>query len=143
MSTAKLFLAAAGAILAIGAAACGTRTMVQPTAASRSFDPTCAAGVAVYQSFNEVPYDYYEVAFITTEQNAVYTSSSDAVKAMQARAGEQGGNGVVVNSLGASKATVKRLGAALGASDADRQGRAVAIFMPADSLRVKNACGKA
>jgi len=136
-------LGAAGALLAAATMACATRTTVQPTAATRSFDPVCANGVAVFQSFDQVPYDYYEVAYISTQQNAVYTDKGAAVQAMQRSAGEQGGNAVVVNSLGSTKSTVKMLGAALGTSDAQRNGRAVAIFMPADSMRVKNACGKA
>lgn len=142
MHGSQIARAAAAGLIAIGAAACGTRTAVQPTAASRSFDPTCANGVAVYQSFNEVPYDYYEVAFIKTEQNAVYTSENAAVDAMKKRAAEQGANAVVINSLGATGGTAKRIGAALGTGDAQRNGMAVAIYMPADSMRVKNACGR-
>lgn len=138
----RVYMAAVAALLA-GTAACATRTTVQPTAASRSYDPVCQQGVAVYDNFGEVPYDYYEVAYITSEQNAVYTDKAAAVQAMQKRAGEQGGNGLVVNQLGSTKATVKLLGAALGGADANRKGVAVAIYMPGDSMRVKNACGKA
>lgn len=122
---------------------CATRTHVDPTAASRSFDPVCIDGVATYNDFSSVPYDYYEVAYITAEQNAVYTDKGEMVKEMRKRAGEQGGNALVVNSVKATKTGVKLLGAALGGNSADREGRAVAIFMPADSMRVKNACGKA
>jgi len=121
--------------------ACATRTTTHPTSNSRSYSPVCDEGVAVYDDFSTVPYDYYEVAFITAEQNAVYASKNDMVAAMRKRAGEQGGNAIVVNSVANSKSTVKILGEALGTSSAERQGKAVAIFMPADSIRVKNACG--
>jgi hypothetical protein len=122
--------------------ACATRTNVQPTASSRSFSPVCSEGVAVYDDFTSVPFDYYEVAYITAEQNSVYTDKGQMVTAMRKRAGEQGGNALVVNSVSNSKSSVKLLGAALGANSADRQGKAVAIYMPSDTMRVKNACGK-
>ncbi len=123
-------------------AACGTRTTVHPTPANRSFDPVCVDGVAVFDDFSKVPYDYYEVAFITSSSNGVYAGNGDALLAMRKRAGEQGGNAIVVNSLRVKATPIKILGAAVGASDADREGKSVAIFMPGDSLRVKNACGK-
>lgn len=122
--------------------ACATRTTVTPTAATRSFDPVCVAGVAVFDDFSKVPYDYYEVAFIQSESNSVYTGQGDALLAMRKRAGEQGGNAIIVNSLNATGAPVKVLGAVLGSGDADRKGKSVAIYMPGDSLRVKNACGR-
>lgn len=125
--------------LALGA--CGTRTTVQPTPANRSFDPVCVEGVAVFDDFSRVPYDYYEVAFIQSEGNSVYNGKGDALLAMRKRAGEQGGNAIVVNSLAVKANTIKLIGAALGGGDADRNGKSVAVYMPGDSLRVKNACG--
>ena len=44
-------------------------------------------------------------------------------------------------ALGATHATVKVVGAALGSSDAERKGRAIAIWMPSDTARVREACG--
>jgi hypothetical protein len=131
-------VAGAGLVMA----ACGTRTQTFPTTLSRSFDPVCDEGVAVFNDFSEVPYDYYEVAFITSEQNAVYTDKGQMVTAMRKRAGEQGGNGLVVASSGNTKTGIKILGGALGTNSAEREGKAVAIYMPGDELRVKNACGK-
>jgi hypothetical protein len=132
--------------LLIGAAAllgaCATRSTVNPTESSRSYSPVCLDGVAVFEDFTSVPMDYYEVAYITTEQNAVYTDKGQAVTVMRRRAGEQGGNAVVVNSVSNAKSSVKILGAALGTNSSERQGKAVAIYMPGDSMRVKNACGK-
>lgn len=128
------------AVVALGA--CATHTTVQPTAANRSFDPVCADGVTVFDDFSKVPYNYYEVAFVQSAGNGVYTGNGDALLAMRKAAGEQGANAIVVNSLGVQAGPVKVLGAAVGVKDAERSGKSVAIFMPADSLRVKNACGK-
>jgi len=51
-----------------------------------------------------------------------------------------GANGVVLDSLRATHATVKILGAAIGSNDAERKARAVAIWMPSDTARVREAC---
>ena len=123
-------------------AACGVKTTVQPTPASRAFDPVCVDGVTVFDDFSKVPYDYYEVAFVQSSSNGLYTGNGDALLAMRKRAGEQGANAIVVNDLAVKDSPVKDLGAALGGNSADRQGKSVAIFMPGDSMRVKNACGK-
>lgn len=46
-----------------------------------------------------------------------------------------------VDALGATHATVKVVGAALGSNDAERKGRAIAIWMPSDTARVRETCG--
>jgi hypothetical protein len=72
----------------------------------------------------------------------VYTGNGDLLKAMRGKAASVGANGLVVNALGATHATVKVIGAALGGNDADRKGQAIAIWMPSDTARVREACGK-
>lgn len=133
---------AAGLAAAVALAACGVKTTTTPTPASRAFDPVCVDGVAVFDDFSKVPYDYYEVAFVQSSSNSLYTGTGDALLAMRKRAGEQGANAIVVNDLAVKDSPIKNLGAAVGANSADREGKSVAIFMPGDSLRVKNACGK-
>jgi uncharacterized protein YbjQ (UPF0145 family) len=123
------------------AAACATHTSVTPTASSRSFSPVCVEGVTTYDDFTSIPSDYYEVAYITSEQNSIYTDKDKAIAEMRKRAGEQGGNALVVNSINSAKQGIKLLGATLGGNSADRQAKATAIYIPADSMRVKNACG--
>jgi hypothetical protein len=102
--------------------------------------PTCADAVRVYPSRELVPYDYYEVALIAAEGNSVYSGNGDLLKSIRNAAASLGSNGVVVDSLRATHATVKVLGAALGSDDAERKGQAVAIWMPSDTARVREAC---
>jgi hypothetical protein len=96
--------------------------------------------VRVYPGHDHVPYDYYEIALISAEGNSVYSGNGDLLKSIRNQAASLGSNGVVVDSLRASHATVKILGAALGGNDADRKGQAVAIWMPSDTARVREAC---
>lgn len=122
--------------------ACGVHSRIVATNPALSLSPTCADAVPVYSDREHVPYDYYEVALITAEGNSVYNGNGDLLKAIGNKAAAVGANGVVMNSLGATHATVKVIGAAVGSNDADRKGRAIAIWMPSDTARVREACSK-
>lgn len=126
----------------IAVAGCGTRTQVLATNPGLALSPTCTEAVPVYPDRGTVPYDYYEVALITSKGNAAYNGNGDVLKAMRSKAATLGANGMILNSLGASHATVKVIGAAVGRNDAERQGRAIAIWMPSDTARVRRVCGK-
>jgi hypothetical protein len=121
--------------------ACGTRARVVATNPGLSLAPTCGNAVRVFADNGQVPYDYYEVALITAEGNSVYNSNGDLLKSIRNHAARVGANGIVVDALGATHATVKIVGAALGSNDAERKGRAIAIWMPSDTARVREACG--
>ncbi len=124
---------------AIATTACGG-IKVNNTVPQHSFAATCAEAVTVYQSFKEVPNNYYEVALITAEGNSVWTDDDEMVLRMRQRAASVGANGMVVDALGTSATTVQIMGAALGSGDADRKGRAVAIHMPTHVARALATC---
>jgi hypothetical protein len=122
--------------------ACRPHAQIVATNPSLALSPTCTDAVAVYAERANVPYDYYEVGIITGEGNSAYTGNGELLKAMRGKAAVLGANGVIVNSLGATHATVKVIGAAVGSNDAERKGQVIAIWMPSDTLRVREACGK-
>ncbi|MFL5585321.1 MAG: hypothetical protein ACJ78K_10705 [Gemmatimonadaceae bacterium] len=121
-------------------AACGTRSQIVARNQSLALAPSCADAVTVYPDRDHVPYDYYEVALITAEGNSAYNGNGDLLKSVRNEAAGVGANAVVIDALGASRATVKVLGAAVGSNDAERKARAVAIWMPSDTARVREAC---
>lgn len=127
-------------LLACGLASCGTRSHIVARNPALTLAPTCANAVPVYADRDHVPYDYYEVAVISAEGNSVYTGNGDLLKSVRNEAAGLGANGIVVDALEATHATVKVLGAAVGSNDADRKARAVAIWMPSDTARVREAC---
>src|SRR5437016_5645777 len=129
----------ASVTLLLAMTACGARSHIVARKPALTLVPTCADAVPVYSS-DKVPYDYYEVALITAEGNSVYTGNGDLLKSVRNQAAGVGANGVVLDSFGASHATVKVLGAAIGSNDAERKARAVAIWMPSDTARVREAC---
>ena len=120
--------------------ACGARTRILSRNAALTLAPTCADAVPVYADRAHVPYDYYEVAFIGAEGNSVYTGNGDLLKKVRNAAAGVGANGIVLDALGATHATVKVLGAAIGTNDAERRARAIAIWMPSDTARVRETC---
>ena len=122
--------------------ACRTHSGIVATNPALSLAPTCTDAVAAYADRDHVPYDYYEVGLVTAEGNSVYTGNGDLLKAMRSKVAPLGANGLIINSLGATHATVKVIGAAVGGSDAERKGQAIAIWMPSDTARVREACGK-
>jgi hypothetical protein len=128
-----------GALLSV-LTACGARAHIDARNPSLTLAPTCADAVPVYPSSTDVPYDYYEVALINAEGNSVYNGNGDLLKAVRNQAARVGANGVVVDSLRATHATVKILGAAVGGNDAERKAHAIAIWMPSDTARVRKAC---
>jgi len=132
--------AVAGASAACVLIACGARSHIVARNSALTLAPTCADAVPVYPDREHVPYDYYEVALISAEGNSVYTGNGDLLKTVRNEAASVGANGVVLDSLRATHATVKILGAAIGSNDAERKARAVAIWMPSDTARVREAC---
>ncbi len=140
----SLILARTVALVTLPAAltACRTHNSIVATNPALALSPTCTDAVSAYADRDHVPYDYYELARVTAEGNSVYTGNGDLLKAMRSKAASVGANGLVINSLGATHATVKVIGAAVGGNDAERKGQAIAIWMPSDTARVREACGK-
>lgn len=131
---------ALAAIGVVSVTACATRSSILARNSELSLTPTCADAVTVFPGREKVPYDYYEVALIAAEGNSVYVGNGDLLKLARNEAASVGANGLVLDSLGATHATVKVLGAAVGAKDAERKARAIAIWMPSDTARVRQVC---
>lgn len=139
----KLALKSAALMIGVAiAGGCHSRANVVATSPLIALSPTCLEAVPVYADSHLVPYDYYEVALITGEGNSVYTGNGDLLKAMRGKAASAGANGLILGDLSVSHATVKVIGAALGGKDADRKGKAIAIWMPSDTARVRMVCGR-
>ena len=127
--------------LAVGSACAGvkkTTTDLNPSVNRRS---TCANAIAVYNSRADVPYDYYELAWIEASGNSVWTTDNQLQTQIRNGAAKVGANAVIVNPVTQSKSTVKILGEAIGANSATAKASALAIYMPRDAARVRQACG--
>jgi hypothetical protein len=122
-------------------AGCGVRSVTTDVNPSFSRSPTCDEAIVVYKDRAEVPYDYYELAFISAKGNSIYTTDGQLLNAIRKRAAEVGANAVIANPVQQSASTVKVIGEAIGAKSATSQATALAIYMPQDSSRVTIKCG--
>jgi predicted extracellular nuclease len=127
--------------LAVAAACSGVKKTTTDINPSMSRAPTCAAAIAVYNSRADVPFDYYELAWIEASGNSVWTTDNQLQTQIRNGAAKVGANAVVVNPVEQSKSTVKILGEAIGTSSATQKASALAIYMPGDAARVRSACG--
>lgn len=127
--------------LAVGSACAGVRKKTVDINPSMNRAPTCAAAIAVYNSRADVPYDYYELAWIEASGNSVWTTDNQLQQQIRNGAAKVGANAVIVNPVTQSKSTVKVLGEVVGTKSATAKASALAIYMPRDAARVRAACG--
>ena len=127
--------------IALGSACAGVKKTTTAINPAMSRAPTCANAIAVYNSRADVPYDYYELAWIEAEGNSVWTTDNQLQTQIRNGAAKVGANGVIVNPVTQSKSTVKVLGEAIGAKSATQRASALAIYMPGDAARVRSSCG--
>jgi hypothetical protein len=127
--------------LAVGAACTGVKKTTTDISPAMTRAPTCAAAIAVYNSRADVPYDYYELAWIEAEGNSVWTTDNQLQTQIRNGAAKVGSNAVIINPIEQSRSTVKVLGEVIGAKSATQRATALAIYMPGDAARVRTACG--
>ena len=127
--------------LAAGSACGGVKKTTTDINPAISRAPTCANAIAVYNSRADVPYDYYELAWIQASGNSVWTTGNQLQTQIRNGAAKVGANAVIVNPITQSKSTVKVLGEVIGTNSATQKASALAIYMPRDAARVRQACG--
>jgi hypothetical protein len=127
--------------LAIGSACAGVKKTTTDINPAMSRAPTCANAIAVYNSRSDVPYDYYELAWIEASGNSVWTTDNQLQTQIRNGAAKVGANAVIVNPVEQSKSAIKVLGEAIGTNSATQKASALAIYMPGDAGRVTQACG--
>lgn len=99
---------------------------------------------------DRVQQPYREVALLNSAGQTSYSSESDMIKSMRDKAAKVGANGIILTGIDEPSAMAKIAGvAAQVAADAtgqiaqisaERKGRAMAIYIPADSTRTAAAC---
>lgn len=126
----------------VASAACGVKKTTTDVSPMRARAATCEDAIVTYSSRAEVPNDYYEVAWVEAEGNSVYTTDNKLQENIRNGAAKVGATAVIVNPVAESKSTVKVLGEAVAAHSATSKASALAIYVPADAMRVRTACGK-
>lgn len=127
--------------VAVGSACAGVKKTTTDLNPSVNRPSTCAAAIAVYNIRADVPYDYHELAWIEASGNSVWTTDNQLQTQIRNGAAKVGANGIIVNPVTQAKSTVKILGEAIGTNSATQKATALAIYMPGDAARVRQACG--
>ena len=114
---------------------------------------TCPAAVKLYTVPDRLEQPYREVALLNSVGQTSYSSESDMIKSMRERAASIGANGIILGGIDEPSAMAKLAGqvAQIGADavgqiaqiSAERKGKAMAIYVPADSIRTVAACANA
>jgi hypothetical protein len=146
------YLLAAAAALSL----CGCHhvtTNVSSIDPSLRLAKTCPAAIKLFTSADRVEQPYREVALLNSSGETSYSNESDLIKSMRDKAATVGANGIILGRIDEPSALVKLAGqvAQIGADaagyigdvSAERKGMAMAIYIPADSIRTIAACANA
>src|SRR5712671_7728191 len=85
--------------LAVGSACGGIKKTTTDINPSLTRPATCANAIAVFNSRADVPYDYYELAWIQASGNSVWTSDNQLQTQIRNGAAKVGANAVIVNPV--------------------------------------------
>ena len=101
--------------------------------------PVCPDGVLLYTDSSKVGQRYVEVALLNSQGDYSTTNEQGMAKSQRKKAGELGANGIILGAVTEPGTGAKVWNTLLGTS-ANRKGKAIAIYIAADSARVAAAC---
>ena len=90
--------------------------------------------VVIYRTADKVPGKYEEVALLNSTGESSWTNEEKMMNSMRKKAGELGANAIILDAISEPSAGAKVAGAFLG-TGAQRKGKAIAVFVFADSTR--------
>jgi hypothetical protein len=105
-----------------------------------SYQKICPDGVQMFTSAERVPAPYQEVAILNSKGESSWTDENQMMRSQQRKAASLGANGIILGDTREPNAGTKIIGSLLG-TGAERKGKAIAIFIPSDSVRVQRVCG--
>jgi hypothetical protein len=122
--------------LLTGACVSTNAALMNPTV---KLAPVCPNGVALFTSPDKVGKAYTEVAILNAKGESGWTSEEGMYNSMRKKAAGLGANGVILNDIKEAGAGAKVAGAIFG-TGTERKGSSIAISVPGDSARVREAC---
>lgn len=115
------------AVACLLSAAC-VQTNAVRLGASPARPPVKAEHVVIYRTAQQVPGQYEEVALLNASGSTGWTNEEKMYNALRKKAGEMGGNGVILDGVSEPSAGAKVAGAFLG-TGTERKGKAIAIYV--------------
>jgi hypothetical protein len=137
MKYAKAFVG----IIGIGFIAGCTRTNAALMDNSVHLARTCPDAVKIFTSPSKVTSEYQEIALLNSSGSTGFTTESGMMKSMRKKAADVGANAIIMGNIDEPGAGAKVAAAIFGVGGAaERKGKSVAIYVPADSARVQAVC---
>lgn len=127
----------AGYVLLVGC----TRTNAALMDNSLHLAPTCPDAVKLYTSPASVGGEYREIALLNSTGASGWTTEAGMMTSMRKKAASLGANGIIMGNIDEPGAGAKVAAAVFGTST-ERKGKSVAIFVPADTARVRTVCSQ-
>ncbi len=121
-------------VLASNTACVSTNATLLDVAPSARRAPVPAEQVRIYRLASQVPGRYDELALINSEGAHGMTNEKKMLESMRRKAGELGANALILEAITEPSAGAKVAATVFGVS-AERKGKAVAIYVHADSAR--------
>ena len=124
-------------LLCVLVACVQTKAAVLDVSAQRG--PICPNGVKIFPDTSTIGGPWEAVAMLTSTGSTSMTSVAGMMNSQRQKAAQVGANGVVLGKVNEPGAGAKVAGAFLG-TGTNRNGDAMAIYIPGDSARVQRAC---
>lgn len=112
-------------------------TMLNPSMTQRP--AICADGVTLFTDSSRVGKPFVEVALFNSTGNQTWTSEAGMLNSQRKQAAKIGANGVVLQGT-QDAGQGAQVAAAIFGTPANRRGHAMAIYIPSDTARVRQAC---
>lgn len=138
------------ALILIGSTiGCGVATNASLVDPSIHLARLCPDGVKLYTAPDRVTTGYREVALLNSSGETRYSDEGDLIKSMRKAAAKVGANGIILNGIDEPSAATKVAAEVTNVITRDavpispeRKGRALAIFVPADSANAVAVCAR-
>ena len=133
-------LRAMAVVAGLGSAACYPHATAVLTDPSVKLAPICLDGVKLFTVFAKPATDFREVAILHSGGDWNDVTYTLIYLSMRRKAAALGANGVIIGSL-REPTKGEKFRDVFNDQPAERMGAATAILIPADSERVRAACG--
>jgi hypothetical protein len=99
----------------------------------------CPDAVRIYTTPAKVPSSYREVALLHSKGESGWSNEEQMMESMRKKAAELGANGIILDNIDEPSALTKVIGT-VAKTGTQRKGKALAIFIPADSPNTEAVC---
>ncbi len=103
---------------------------------------TCPGAIKLYTTPDRVGKPYREVAVLNAKGESNWSDEEDMIESMRDKASDVGANGIILSGIDEPSALTKVIGQ-VAKTGSQRKGKALAIYVPSDSVNTATLCANA